>query len=274
MNESWKWRSGRERERQSFCGPSGRGGKTLRTFSDDERVAAEHDGDVVMPAGKSSTFVVVQAELALEILVGALDAPAIFYRSYESAQRGLARQRREIELRGCGLTVGPFDDEPDILALGRDDAVIMEGNDAQAGEARTQRLLGANTPGAATEGFAWQLRCDISDGEGVTRAALDGVQAPNLERAIDRNGVVEIELTYLLAEPCIGPIGRVGEHHARRQLVGDGALDHVDGQLGLGFELHTVGNARFCAAGGVVGPTVRQIQLEVRWADGRSGWRG
>jgi hypothetical protein len=94
MNESWKWRSGRELERQqSFCGPSGRGGKTLRTFSDDERVAAEHDGDVVVPVGESSTFVVVEAELALEILVGALDAPAFLDRSEESTERNLARQR-------------------------------------------------------------------------------------------------------------------------------------------------------------------------------------
>ena len=48
MKESWKWRSGRERDLVFFQPPSGRGGKAPHTFGDDERVAAEDDGDVVM----------------------------------------------------------------------------------------------------------------------------------------------------------------------------------------------------------------------------------
>jgi hypothetical protein len=50
MNESLKWRSGRDRERWTSLRPSGRGGKTPHTFSDDERVAAEGDRNMVMPA--------------------------------------------------------------------------------------------------------------------------------------------------------------------------------------------------------------------------------
>src|SRR5262245_47275055 len=51
-NESSKWRSGRAVERVVFFLPSGRGGKMPRTFGNDERVAAEDDGDMVMPARK------------------------------------------------------------------------------------------------------------------------------------------------------------------------------------------------------------------------------
>jgi len=51
IKESGKCRSGRERLRVAASWPSIRGGKTPHAFSDDEREAAEHDGDVVMPAG-------------------------------------------------------------------------------------------------------------------------------------------------------------------------------------------------------------------------------
>jgi hypothetical protein len=58
MKLSWKCRSGRELLRDVFQRFSGRGGEMPHTFSDDERVAAEDDGDVVVPAGKSSAFVI------------------------------------------------------------------------------------------------------------------------------------------------------------------------------------------------------------------------
>ena len=45
------------------------------TFSDDERVAAEDDRDVMVPTGKGASLEVVKPEFPLEILVGALGAP-------------------------------------------------------------------------------------------------------------------------------------------------------------------------------------------------------
>ena len=44
-------------------------------FGHDERVAAENDRDVVMPAWKGTSLEVVETKLALEFLVGALGAP-------------------------------------------------------------------------------------------------------------------------------------------------------------------------------------------------------
>jgi hypothetical protein len=65
MKESEKWRSGRESERVVDHRPSGRGGKTPHTFGDDEHVAAESDGDVMMPAREPSALEVVETELPL-----------------------------------------------------------------------------------------------------------------------------------------------------------------------------------------------------------------
>ena len=45
--------------------------KTPHTFSSDERVAAEYNGDVMVPARKRAAFEVIQAELALELLIRA-----------------------------------------------------------------------------------------------------------------------------------------------------------------------------------------------------------
>ena len=76
MNESAKWRSGRDRERTVATRPGGRGGKSADAFSDHEGVAAEDDGDVVMPAWEGPPLEVVEPELALEVLVHPLGAPA------------------------------------------------------------------------------------------------------------------------------------------------------------------------------------------------------
>ena len=60
--------------------PSSRGGKSPRAFGDDERVAGEYDGDVVVPTGETPALVVVEAEFTFEILIGALDLPAVVLR--------------------------------------------------------------------------------------------------------------------------------------------------------------------------------------------------
>jgi hypothetical protein len=74
MNESSKWRSGLACERVGFFLPSGLGGKGPHPFGHNEGVAAQSDGDMVMPTAKAAAFEMVEAELALEILVHALGA--------------------------------------------------------------------------------------------------------------------------------------------------------------------------------------------------------
>src|SRR5262245_31845683 len=69
-----KWRSGREGERVGRIRPLGCRGaawKTVaRTLGHDERVAAQDDGDVVVPAPEAPTFEVVEPQLALHLFVG------------------------------------------------------------------------------------------------------------------------------------------------------------------------------------------------------------
>lgn len=56
---------------------------------------------------------------------------------------------------------------------------------------------------------------------------------------------VEVEQTNLLAKLARVAISGVGQYDARRNLVGDGAANQVERQLGLGAEFDIGGNARF-----------------------------
>ena len=92
-NESAKCRSGRELVRISWMVPSDRGGETPHTLRYDEGVAANRDGNVVMPTWETAALEVVEPELALHVLIDALGAVALLEEAYELLLAHLATQR-------------------------------------------------------------------------------------------------------------------------------------------------------------------------------------
>src|SRR5271155_4019781 len=88
MKESSKWRSCRAVERVARTRPSARGGKMPQALAGHERIAAEDDGDVVMPSTEGASLVVVEAELSLEVFVDALGAPAFLGDPHELLPTG------------------------------------------------------------------------------------------------------------------------------------------------------------------------------------------
>src|SRR5271170_8093234 len=98
VKESAKWRSGREDDLSTRTFPSLRGGEVPQTLSDDEGVAAKDDRDVMMPAAEAPSFEVVEAQLALHLLVGGLCTPALFDDAHEQLLAHRARQRRQCVL--------------------------------------------------------------------------------------------------------------------------------------------------------------------------------
>lgn len=82
--ESSKCLSGRVRGRATVLRPSGLGRKSPRAFGNDERMAGEHDAHVMLPAPVRTAFEVGESKLALHVLVGALDAPALLHEAHEA----------------------------------------------------------------------------------------------------------------------------------------------------------------------------------------------
>ena len=137
MKESAKWRSGRDVDRVVRICAFGRGGKSAGAFSDHEGITAEDDGDVVVPADEGAALEVIEPQLALELLVSALDLPALLDRADDRLLAHAPTQRREEELRRLRLVLGPLDDEPERLAIARVRSVVMSDLHSPEAESRT-----------------------------------------------------------------------------------------------------------------------------------------
>src|SRR5262245_4666236 len=124
-----------------------------RAFGDDERVAAENDRDVMMPARIPSALVVIQPEFTLEVFIGALRSPALHDSSDDLLLGHAPRKRTEEVVGGLVLPVAPLDQEPERLALL--DLVGMGvgvcGYDPTECEPGGERLLRSLSPSAPSE---------------------------------------------------------------------------------------------------------------------------
>ena len=87
------------------------------TLRDHEGVAANGDGNVVMPAEETSSLEVVEPELALHLLVDPLGAVALLEQTHELLFAHLATERGEREFRRFNFAIRPLDDEPDGFTL-------------------------------------------------------------------------------------------------------------------------------------------------------------
>ena len=87
-------------------------------FAEHERVAAQDDGDVVIPPAIRPPFVVIEPELALEVLVDTLGAPALLGDAHELLAARLSVHSRERVVRRSDFAVRPFDEQPMQPAVG------------------------------------------------------------------------------------------------------------------------------------------------------------
>src|SRR5688500_9316960 len=99
-------------------------------FPDDERVAAKDDRDMMVPAREASALKVVEAELALEVLIRSLRSPALHHDTDERLLRSRPRCRAEEVVGRFVLAVAPLDEEPQGLAVVDAVASIVCGHDS------------------------------------------------------------------------------------------------------------------------------------------------
>jgi hypothetical protein len=70
------------------------------------------EGRVVVKAAPTSTLEVIEAQLLLQLLVIALDAPAKLGEAHEGTERGVWRERRQPILRRRFFSVEPLAQQP------------------------------------------------------------------------------------------------------------------------------------------------------------------
>src|SRR6185295_6149882 len=146
MKESAKCRSGRDAERVVGTLPGGRGGKSPHPLSDDKGVAADDDGNVVVPSRKGAAFEVVEPELAFEVFVHALRSPSFLDDANDLLVAHAMQQGGEVELGGCVFLRRPLDHQPHRLSLVDRYAVIVRGLDPTERKPSAQGLLRAFSP--------------------------------------------------------------------------------------------------------------------------------
>ena len=122
-----------------------------RAFSDDERVAAQDDRDVVMPSREASALEVVEPELALEIFVSAFGSPALHNDADEPLSADAGGQRREEVVGRLVFAIAPFDQQPERLTLSKRHCIVVRRHDTVGGEACAEVTLGAFAPSATAE---------------------------------------------------------------------------------------------------------------------------
>src|SRR5271170_5085541 len=139
--ESAKWRSGRVLDRVVSTRPSGLGGKSSCALGDEEGVAGEDTADVVLPAWIGASLEVVEAQLALEIFVDSLGAPALLDPPHELLARDrLGQSGQDVVLDGAAALV-LVDDEPLLFAAR---VVVGDRSDSNRRETGAQRTFAAD----------------------------------------------------------------------------------------------------------------------------------
>src|SRR5207247_11315861 len=107
----------------------------------------------------------IQAELVLQFLVIALDAPTQFRQAHQLRQRRLGRHRGKPELGRRRFVAGPFDEQP-LLGVRLVAVLITVGRaDANTGKPRTHPATGTLPPGNSAPSVSGQPRRQFGDGD-------------------------------------------------------------------------------------------------------------
>ena len=87
-------------------------------FQQQERISQTNQSDMVVPTRPASTFVMIQPELFLQLLVVLLHAPAQLRQTGQPLQRRLNGQVGKPVLGGRCFILGPLDQNPNLFQLG------------------------------------------------------------------------------------------------------------------------------------------------------------
>src|ERR1700733_11554930 len=216
-----------------------------------------------MPSREGATFEVIEPQFPLEVLVHAFGPPALFEDADDLLVAHASCQRRQDELRGLALAFGPLSDEPERLAIGECDAVVVRRLHAHETEARAHLASRPVAPDQAAKRFLRQRRDQLGHRLAPGVDAIEPIEAYDAESGQHADGEVQAERAETVAKVGAVAVGAVSKKDAAGEPLSNSPLDHLQGQLHLGLEYDLVGNASLVAARRILDPARRQIQLEV-----------
>src|ERR1700683_5639159 len=127
-----------------FTGASG--GEKMAPFGYQEPIGRDAEGSVMVKTAPASSFVMTQSEFLLQLLVVALDDPAMLRHSHQIGKWGGLGQSGEPVLDRFCLLARPLDQQP-LLHMGFTAPVIsMGGTHSQSGKTGTQRFPSTFSP--------------------------------------------------------------------------------------------------------------------------------
>ena len=218
-----------------------------------------------MPAGETSTFKVIETELAFEILVGALGSPPMLDMPNELKPRSVFGGCDEVELVRLFLAIFPLHEKPYGFAFGSRNAFVRNGKNTPRSELCGEYFLRPFSPSGSTKAIAFtDLVGVLRDRQCLSSAtSVEGIESPHLGRGPDGNTVQQAFFANI--SPKLGGIsvGRIDQNHAAWNAFLKRPSNHLDRELRLRLELDVVGNSSLFTSDWVIGPLLRKVQLEI-----------
>ena len=252
----------------------------FKPVREQEAVRGNAQGGVMMKAAPAPSLVVAQAELLLEILIIAFNAPAHLGGLDQIQKRGVGRQRRQPILGRFGLTDRPFDQQPLLRTWSAQPLLVAVSRaDSDRGKARGQFLVGSlapvhRAPSLGCQRFGHFLhaeRCaachasppcpgspDLVLGLGGNRPRArcpHGGDRPNSHTILQLHLAQRFTPCRLIAIAC------VCQHNADGNPRRFGLSHLTQRNIGLGLKLNFRRHPRLLPPLPILGPLLRQVQL-------------
>ncbi len=247
-------------------------------FQDKEGKGHHRQSHMAVPAIPGAPFEMVQSQLVFELLVILFHVPADFGLVDQFLQVDVPWQVGKPIFYGLGVRPRPFDEKPNdrlrCLAI----KVTDGGVDADGCKAPMQRPFRVFTPAHLLPGGSWQVPGYFRNlaGFGQRPVPVGWTAHSPVGRRLGRHrlgphGQVSGDTQDILASPLLQPSPELGRdpvsgiryYHRLGQPPGLGQIQHPQPYLPLGLKRYVGRDARLLPPRLVLGPALRQIELEV-----------
>src|SRR5215471_2815547 len=224
-----------------------------------------------MEATPPAPLEVPEADLLLEFLIIALDAPAQLGKADELSEADILLQRREPVFGRRGFALGPLDEQP-FWHYEFWEQVRVGGTNPHAREARGEPIGRALAPADRAPSLFRQAQRELLDRDQVGLIAPPGVVdwfaaparrgagRPDQASRLNPSHIAHAKRGYAGAQARVAAVGRVHQRGADRNAGLPRRAQLFERDLRLRLERHRHGHVGLLAPRPVLRPVLRQIE--------------